>query len=57
MNASQILNDNMTLDEQLAAIDAAIKAKQEQFNKENDRPGVVLAPLDPADLTMCEGCQ
>lgn len=57
MNASQILNDDMTLEEKLSAIDAAMAAAQEQAAEEAKSRGTVAAPLDPADLTMCEGCQ
>lgn len=57
MNASTIINDEMTLDEKLAAIDMAMKNAQEQANEEAASRGSVAAPLDPADLTMCEGCQ
>ena len=53
MNARQIINDDMTLDEKLAAIDAAMNEKQAEFKKQNP----AAAPIDPADLTMCEGCQ
>jgi len=53
MNASTILSENMTLEEKLAAIDAAMESAQETYKSSN--PGA--APLDPADLTMCEGCQ
>lgn len=42
----------MTLDEKLAAIDLAIANAPLKIN---DR-GVAI-PVDPADLTMCEGCQ
>lgn len=53
MNASQIITDNMTLEEKLKAIDAAmVKAQADHIKK---FPGE--APLDPADLTQCEGCQ
>lgn len=55
MNANAILNDNMTLEEKLAAIDAAMKTQSVEFNKKNGRS--VDAPVDPSDLTMCEGCQ
>lgn len=55
MNASQIINENMTLEEKLAAIDAAMQEQAEKFNQQNGRPAT--APVDPADLTMCEGCQ
>jgi hypothetical protein len=57
MNASTIINDTMTLDEKLAAIDAAMAAAQVQANEDAAARGTFAAPLDPADLTMCEGCQ
>ena len=53
MNANEIINDEMTLEEKLAAIDAAMQTTQVNHQKAN--PGA--APLDPADLTQCEGCQ
>ena len=55
MNANNAINDNMTLDEKLAAIDAAMKVAQTDYNIKNGRP--LDAPVDPADLTTCEGCQ
>ncbi len=57
MNADEILTDEMTLDEKLAAIDAAMNYEQvkEDFNRRNGRP--IDAPVDPAELTICEGCQ
>jgi hypothetical protein len=57
MNATTIINDDMTLEEKLAAIDAAMLNAQEQANEEAASRGQVAAPLDPAELTMCEGCQ
>ena len=57
MNASTILHDEMTLEEKLAAIDMAMREQQEKFDAENGRKGIPTAPLDPADLTQCEGCQ
>lgn len=57
MNANQILTDDMTLEEKLAAIDLAMANAQEQFNEENGRKGLPIAPLDPASLTICEGCE
>lgn len=57
MNASQIISDDMTLEEKLSAIEQAMKNAQSQANEEAKSKGVVAAPLDPADLTMCEGCQ
>jgi hypothetical protein len=57
MNASTIINDDMSLEEKLEAIELAMKNAQEQANEEAAKNGSVAAPLDPADLTMCEGCQ
>lgn len=57
MNASTIISDNMTLEEKLAAIDAAMANAQAQADDDAKANGSVAAPLDPADLTMCEGCQ
>lgn len=57
MNASTIISDDMTLEEKLAAIDAAMANAQAQANEEAAGRGLFAAPLDPADLTMCDGCQ
>lgn len=57
MNANTIINDEMSLEEKLAAIDQAMANAQEQANEEAAANGTFAAPLDPADLTMCEGCQ
>ena len=57
MNANAIINDEMTLDEKLAAIEAAMKNAQEQANEEAAQNGTVAAPLDPASLTICDSCE
>ena len=57
MNASQIISDEMTLEEKLAAIDQAMANAQAVADDQARASGQVAAPLDPADLTMCEGCQ
>jgi hypothetical protein len=57
MNASTIINDEMTLEEKLAAIDAAMANAQAQADEDAASRGTFAAPLDPADLTMCDGCQ
>jgi hypothetical protein len=58
MNASTIINDTMTLDEKLAAIDAAMANAQAQADDDARSNGFsTAAPLDPADLTMCDSCQ
>jgi hypothetical protein len=53
---SNIIKEDMTLDEKLAAIDAAIaNAKTSRETKASfDK---VQGPIDPSDLLMCEGCQ
>lgn len=53
MDATAIITDDMTLEEKLAAIDAAMAEKQAVHRRENP----TAPPLDPADLTQCEGCQ
>ena len=57
MNATTIINDQMTLDEKLAAIDAAMANAQAQADDEAAANGQISAPIDPADPTMCVGCQ
>jgi hypothetical protein len=59
MNASQIISEDMTLEEKLAAIDQAMANAQAQAQQDADDSGLgqIVAPLDPADLTMCLGCQ
>ena len=57
MNASSILSDDMTLEEKLQAISDAMEHAQHTANEAAASRGEIAAPLDPADLTMCEGCQ
>lgn len=57
MNGSTIINDEMTLEEKLAAIDLAMKNAQEQANEEAVSQGRVSAPLDPSLLTICDSCE
>ena len=57
MNASQIITDDMTLEEKLSAIDAALKAAQEAADDQAQSNGTVAAPVDPASLTICDGCE
>ena len=57
MNASNIIEENMTLQQKLDAIDAAMKAAQQQAEEEARASGTVAAPLDPASLTICDGCE
>lgn len=57
MQANTIISDDMTLDEKLAAIDAAMANAVATAQQQANTNGTVSAPLDPADLTMCLGCQ
>ena len=57
MNANQIITDDMTLEEKLSAIDAALKAAQEAADDQAKSNGTVAAPIDPASLTICDGCE
>lgn len=57
MNASQIISDDMTLEEKLSAIEQAMVNAQALASEDAAKRGVIAAPLDPADLTMCDGCQ
>ena len=57
MNANAIINDDMTLEEKLSAIDAALKKAQEVAEEQAKKNGTVLAPVDPASLTICDGCE
>lgn len=57
MNATQIISDDMTLEEKLSAIEQAMQNAQAQANEDAKAKGTMAVPLDPADLTMCDGCQ
>lgn len=57
MNANAIISDDMSLDEKLAAIDAAMAAATADASKTSAQNSTANAPVDPADLTMCLGCQ
>jgi len=56
VNANSIITDEMSLDEKLAAIDAMMATAVANAQQTSSNSGV-SAPLDPADLTMCIGCQ
>ena len=56
-NASQIISDDMTLEEKLEAIERAMMNAQEQAQEEASQRGATAAPIDPQDFLMCEGCQ
>lgn len=57
MNAAQIITDDMSLEEKLSAIDAAMQAAQAMADDQTKANGSVAAPIDPASLTICDGCE
>ena len=57
MNPSAIINDDMTLEEKLEAIEREIAKAQAEADQKAEADGLPSAPIDPATLTMCEGCQ
>lgn len=54
---NSIINDEMTLDQKLQAISDAMEQAQTSANESAASRGEMAAPIDPADLTMCDGCQ
>lgn len=57
MNANEIINDEMTLEQKLEAIDKAMQVAQQELGQQAMAMGLAPAPIDPQDLLMCEGCQ
>ncbi len=57
MNASTLISDDMTLEEKLSAIDQAMANAQAAADDQAKSSGNVAAPLDPALLTICDGCE
>lgn len=57
MNANNIISDDMTLEEKLSAIDQAMANAQAMAQEKASASGTSFAPLDPADLTICDGCE
>lgn len=57
VNANTIITDGMSLDEKLAAIDAMMATAVANAQQTSSSSTNAAAPLDPADLTMCLGCQ
>lgn len=55
--ASTIINDDMTLEEKLAAIDKMMADAVAAAAATSEADGSAAVPVDPADLTICDGCQ
>lgn len=57
MNASTIINDQMTLEEKLASIDQAMLNAQVEAQNKSFLSGMPFVPVDPADALICDSCQ
>ena len=57
MNGNELLPDELSLDEKLAAIEQAMIDKQAQSDIKRKAQGLAPMPVDPADATICDGCQ
>lgn len=57
MNANSIISDNMSLEEKLQAISDAIEQAQTSANEQAAARGETAAPIDPASMTICDGCE
>jgi hypothetical protein len=54
----QLKDDTLSLEEKLAAIDAAMASAMQQAQDDAAKSGIsTAAPFDPADLTICDSCQ
>ena len=51
------LTDDMTLEEKLDAIEQALLAAQQVAVDQAAASGTPVIMPDPAEITMCEGCQ
>lgn len=53
----QLKDDNISIEEKLKIIDELLTNKelQAEFNRANGR--AIDAPVDPAELTVCDGCE
>lgn len=58
MDASKIITKDMkTLEEKLKAIETAMQAAQAVADDQAKKSGTIAAPIDPALLTICNGCE
>ena len=54
MNPSAIINDDMTLEEKLEAIEREIAKAQAEADQKAEADGLPSAPIDPATLTSLD---
>ena len=57
MNANDVISDEMSLDEKLAAIDKLMSDEEAKKKYRQIKGLAPNAPVDPMDMLHCEGCQ
>lgn len=57
MNANEVISEEMTLEEKLAAIDRLMKDEKAKEKYRQIKGLAPDAPVDPMDMLHCEGCQ
>lgn len=57
MNANDVIKDEMTLEEKLAAIDKLMNDEEAKKKYRQIKGLAPNAPVDPMDMLHCEGCQ
>jgi len=50
-------DDNASLEDKLKAIEQMVRQAQIEADMKAKATGEIVAPVDPADLPMCIGCQ
>lgn len=57
MDATKIIDESMTLEQKLSAIEQAMQNAQEQAKEDARLKGQEYVPIDPSQLTICDGCE
>lgn len=57
MNANEVISEEMTLEEKLAAIDKLMNDEEAKKKYRQIKGLAPNAPVDPMDMLHCEGCQ
>lgn len=57
MNANDVISDEMTLQEKLAAIDKLMNDEEAKKKYRQIKGLAPNAPVDPMDMLSCESCQ
>lgn len=57
MNANDVISDEMTLEEKLAAIDKLMNDEEAKKKYRQIKGLAPNAPVDPMDMLHCESCQ